>query len=58
MDFPVHDATINLSSGSGATVNLDGKLDSDLKGGSHLYYLGEPTLCEISETGGSTVSKK
>ena len=57
-DFHVHNANVNLSGGSRATVNLDGRLDAELSGGSHLHYIGEPTLGDINTSGGSTVSKK
>ena len=57
-DFPVHDANVNLSGASQATINLDGRLDADLSGASTLLYQGEPTLGDISVTGGSTISKK
>ena len=57
-DFPVHDANVNLSGGSHATINLDGRLDADLSGGSHLLYIGDPTIGDIDTSGGSTVSKK
>jgi hypothetical protein len=56
--FPVHDGKVNLSGASQATINLDGRLDADLSGASTLLYLGEPTLGDISVTGGSTISKK
>lgn len=57
-DFTVHDARVNLSGASQVTVNLDGRLDADLSGASTLLYIGEPTLGDISVTGGSTISKK
>lgn len=57
-DFAVHDARVNLSGASQATVNLDGRLDADLSGASTLLYMGEPVLGDISVTGGSTISKK
>ena len=57
-DFHVHDASVNLSGGSHATVNLDGRLDADVSGGSHLFYIGDPTMGDIDKSGGSTVSKK
>jgi hypothetical protein len=57
-DFTVHNAKVNLSGASQATINLDGRLDADLSGASTLLYLGEPTLGDISVTGGSTISKK
>jgi hypothetical protein len=55
--FSAHDAYVNLEGGSHGTIKLDGKLDANLGGGSHLTYLGEPTLGDITESGGSTVRK-
>ena len=57
-DFHVHDASVNLSGGSHATINLDGRLDADLSGGSHLLYIGDPTMGDIDTSGRSTVSRK
>jgi hypothetical protein len=57
-DFPVHDASVSLSGGSHGTINLDGRLDADLSGGSHLFYMGDPTMGDIDTSGGSTVSGK
>ncbi len=56
--FHVQDASVSLSGGSHATINLDGRLDADVSGGSHLLYLGDPTMGDIDTSGGSTVSKK
>ncbi len=56
--FNVHDANVNLSGGSHATINLDGRLDAELSGGSHLLYLGDPTLGKIETSGGSSISRK
>ena len=55
-EFPVHDATVNLSGGSHATIYLDGRLDGTLSGGSHLKYLGDPDPIDVSTSGGSTVT--
>lgn len=57
-DFPVHNANVNLSGASRATVNLDGRLDANLSGASQLLYIGEPTMMDINTSGGSTVSQK
>jgi len=57
-DFPANDVNIELSGGSQATINLDGTLDADLSGGSHLSYIGNPTLNNIETSSGSTISKK
>jgi len=56
-DFPVHDATVNLSGGSSATINLDGNLDADLSEGSSLGYIGDPTMGDIKKSIGSTIEK-
>jgi hypothetical protein len=55
-EFPLHDADVNLSGASGATLNLDGVLDANLNGASHLKYLGQPTIRNIQTSGGSKVS--
>ncbi len=57
-DFPVHNADVELSGGSVATINLDGELDANLVGGSILYYIGEPTLGDIDVSEGSLIRKK
>lgn len=57
-DFPVDDADVCLSGASRATVNLDGRLDAEASGASHLYYLGEPSLGGIDTSGGSSVERK
>jgi hypothetical protein len=57
-DFHVNDGNVNLSGGSHATINLEGRLDADLSGGSHLEYRGDPTMGDIQTSGGSTVGKK
>ena len=55
--FPVHNADVKLSGASQATVNLDGRLDADLSGASHLEYIGEPTMGVMTTSGASTVSR-
>ena len=57
-DFQVVNADVSLSGGSRATINLDGRLDADLSGGSNLLYIGDPTMGNIQTSGGSTVEKK
>jgi len=57
-DFPVHNATVLLSGGSQATINLNGTLDANLSGGSQLQYIGTPTMGDISTSDGSTITKK
>jgi hypothetical protein len=57
-DFPVHNVDVILSGGSSATINLDGILDANLRGGSRLYYFGEPTMGDISKSDDSTIEQK
>lgn len=57
-NFPVNDADVNVSGASTATVRLDGRLDADVSGASHLYYIGNPTMGDIVTSGDSTVSEK
>lgn len=52
----VTNANVDLSGGSTATVNLNGRLDASISGGSQLHYLGNPTLGNINTSGGSGVS--
>jgi hypothetical protein len=56
-DFQVHDADIIFSGGSQGTINLDGTLDANLTGGSHLYYKGNPTLGNINTSSGAGISQ-
>jgi len=55
--FSVNNADINLSGGGRATVNVNGALDVNLSGGSHVTYIGEPTSIDRNLSGDSTVSK-
>ncbi len=55
-NFPVQDANVTLSGASLGTVNLDGRLDASASGASTLLYLGNPTLGDISTSGGSTIA--
>ena len=55
---PARNASISLSGASRAEVNLTGRLDVDLSGGSDLEYTGEPTLGNIEVSGGASVERK
>jgi hypothetical protein len=57
-DFQVKDANVELDGGSNATINLDGKLDADLSGGSTLLYIGNPEMGDVNTSGGATIGKK
>jgi uncharacterized protein YpmB len=57
-EFVVNNSNVNLNGGSQATINLNGRLDANLIGGSTLEYIGEPTMGDIEVSGGSTVNPK
>lgn len=56
--FTVHNVNVELNGGSRATINLDGRLDANLSGGSNLSYIGDPTLGNIETSSGSVINKK
>ena len=56
-EFAVGDADVELGGGSRGTINLDGTLNADLSGGSHLFYIGNPELGEINTSGGSEITR-
>ena len=58
LDFAVRNANVNLSGGSRADVDASGRIDANLSGGSHLYYLNNPTLGSINVSGGATIEKR
>ncbi len=57
-EFVVNNSNVNLRGGSQAIINLNGRLDANLIGGSALEYIGEPTLGDIEVSDGSTVNPK
>jgi len=54
----VNNASVTLSGASDCTLNLNGRLDTNLSGASKLEYIGEPTLGKMDITGASTLKKK
>ena len=57
-EFMVNNADVSFSGASHGTVNLDGRLDAELSGASHLGYIGEPTMGDIDISGASSLNKK
>ena len=57
-DFPVQDASVEVSGASSVTVYPSGRLSADASGASHVYYLGEPTLGDVNTSGGSSIERK
>jgi hypothetical protein len=57
-DFSVVDANVEMSGGGWATVNVSSRLDVDASGGSHVQYIGNPTLGDIDTSGGSSVERE
>lgn len=58
VDFPLNNANVNLSGASEATTNVKEKLDVILSGASKLYFIGNPTMGNISISGASTIKHK
>jgi hypothetical protein len=56
--FSASNADVHLSGGSHATVNVDGIFNVNLSGGSHLKYIGQPTMGDINLPDDSTLSRK
>ena len=57
-EFGVKDTNVNLKGASTAAVNVSGKLDLDISGGSRLCYSGGPTMGTINISGASTLTQK
>ena len=57
-DFTVENADLSATGGSHVTVNVSGRLNVEVKGGSHVRYSGEPQIGDIDLSSGSTFKKK
>jgi hypothetical protein len=57
-DLLVVNASVDARGGSHATVNPSGRLDAVVKGGSHVRYLGSPTLGTIDTDGSSSFKQE
>ena len=55
-DFVTADADVTASGASHIIVNTTGRLDAEASGASNVDYLGQPTLGNISASGGSNVN--
>ena len=55
--FSVNNADVLLSGASQATINLEGILNANVSGASHLLYIGNPTLGDIETSSGSTIEQ-
>ncbi|MCW4000219.1 MAG: DUF2807 domain-containing protein [Candidatus Bathyarchaeota archaeon] len=53
----VNGAAVDLSGGSQGTVYVDGELNANLSGGSHLSYRGNTVLGNINTSGGASATK-
>ncbi|MGE5431940.1 MAG: head GIN domain-containing protein [Syntrophomonadaceae bacterium] len=56
-DFTVQNVNTELSGGSEAEVNMNGKLDTDQSGGSRVTYYGSATMGKTDLSGGASVTK-
>ena len=52
------DASVTFSSGSHGSVYASGRLDVDLRDGSHLDYYGNPALGNIRTSGGASLTPR
>lgn len=57
-DFPLNNANVTLRAMTEATLNVNGRLDCDLKDLSTLYFVGNPTMGKIKTSSGSKVKRK
>jgi hypothetical protein len=57
-DLAGADASVDASGGSHATVNASGTLDATASDGSHIKYVGSPTLGTIETSGGASVKQQ
>ncbi len=55
--FKTGDTAIALSGGSHASVDVSGRMDIGVSGGSRLTYSGNPTIGNVEVSGGSTLNK-
>jgi len=51
-------ASVDLSGATSGTVNVIGRLDIEVSGGSTLHYTGNPTIGNLDISGGSKVNRK
>ena len=56
-NFAVKNVNADLSGGSTVWINMNGTLNTDQSGGSHLYYYGNVSLGNTSFSGGDEISK-
>jgi hypothetical protein len=57
-EFPVQNASLKVSGASHVMMNLNGKLDANVSGASHLYWSGNPTMGDIRASGVSSMGQK
>jgi hypothetical protein len=57
-DFPVIDASIELSGASQVSLDVSGRLDVDLSGASEVNYSGNPTLGDTDISAGSELRRR
>lgn len=56
-DFALGDTSVHLNAASQAAVNVGGRLDLDLSGGSRLTYTGSPKMGDVRVTGASILNQ-
>jgi hypothetical protein len=56
-NFSVENVNAELSGGSQVVITMNGELNTDQSGGSHLTYYGKASIGNTDFSGGSGVSK-
>ncbi len=57
-EFKAQDVDISLNGASNGSVNMNGRLDADLSGASHLNYAGQVSLGKLQVTGASGLTNR
>jgi uncharacterized protein (UPF0303 family) len=56
-EFPVQNASLDISGASNALININGKLDAKVSGASNLLWSGSPIMGDIQTSGASSLRR-
>jgi hypothetical protein len=57
-EFPVQNASLEISDASKALINVNGRLDAKVSGASNLLWSGSPIMGDIQTSGASSLKRK
>jgi hypothetical protein len=57
-EFPIQNANLEISGASNAFINLNGRLDANVSGASHLFWSVSPIMGDIQTSGASNLRRK